>query len=112
MLKLLDGLLSRRVNALWYRFDPTEVKDSLFIHRFFPSDCAFRQLSKSVAIVSMRNSCSQDFITRKASLRDFSMIWLEEIIQDLLAPRERAASMSKDLESRLIESITAQVVET
>lgn len=59
----------------------------------------------------MRNSCSQDFISRKSSFRDFSMIWLEDIIEDIIVPREKTAPISKDLEARLIESIT-NVVET
>ena len=62
-------------------------------------------MSKLVAIASMRNSCNHSFIHDGPTHRDFPMIWLEDMVERAIAPKEQHVPMPKEVESRLLDRI-------
>lgn len=55
-----------------------------------------RQKGKRVAICSMRNSCNRDLVMPGAAIRDFDIIWLDDFIDEIIAPRPNLFENSDD----------------
>ena len=54
---------------------------------FMPALEKTRLLGKRVAICSMRNSCNSDLSRFDARVRDFDLIWLDDVMEDLYVPK-------------------------
>lgn len=54
---------------------------------FLPVLEKVRLRAKRVAICSVRNNCNKDLIKAESRTRDFEMIWLDDLVNQLLLPK-------------------------
>ena len=73
---------------------------------FIPALQKTRQTAKRCAIASVRNSCNKELTRHDIQIRDFDVIWLEESLDKLMAPKI-AGALNASVEDKLKSLITS-----
>lgn len=80
---------------------------------FMPALSRIRQKGKRVAICSMRNCCARDLLDKRANVRDFDPVWLDDHLDYLIVPNANALApgAKKLTSSELLGVVTSYLRE-